>query len=44
MDGPFSLVWGFFIHNIRIYEYFNTGWWYDFLDFTLLLSGVLKAY
>ena len=28
--APFSLILGFFNPEIRVYEIYNTGWWYDF--------------
>jgi hypothetical protein len=28
--APVCLVWGFFDPAVRIYEVYNTGWWYDF--------------
>jgi hypothetical protein len=37
--APISLVWGFFKPAVRIYEYYNTGWWYDFGYYMAIISG-----
>lgn len=37
--APISLIWGFFDPRIRIYEYYNTGWWYDFGFYMAIISG-----
>ena len=37
--APFSLIFGFFNRNIRIYETFNTGWFYDLGFYSAIISG-----
>ena len=37
--APISLIVGFFNPTIRIYEAFNTGWWYDFGFYIAIISG-----
>ncbi|MCF8261831.1 MAG: hypothetical protein K9J12_13715 [Melioribacteraceae bacterium] len=37
--APFSLVAGFFDHNIRIYEVYNHGWSYDLGFYIAILGG-----
>ena len=37
--APISLIWGFFNSDIRVYEPFNTGWWYDFGFYIAVISG-----
>lgn len=37
--APLSLILGIFNNNIRIYETFNTGWWYDFGFYIAVISG-----
>jgi hypothetical protein len=37
--APISLIVGFFDKNIRVYETFNTGWWYDFGFYIAVISG-----
>ena len=37
--APISLIFGFFDRNVRIYEQFNTGWWYDFGYYMAVISG-----
>ena len=37
--APISLIWGFFNSGIRIYEVYNTGWWYDFGFYMAIISG-----
>ncbi|HEY4784694.1 MAG TPA: hypothetical protein VIH57_01535 [Bacteroidales bacterium] len=37
--APVSLVWGFFESNIRIYEVYNTGWWYDLGFYISIIAG-----
>lgn len=37
--APISLIMGIFSDNIRVYEVFNTGWWYDFGFYVAVISG-----
>ena len=37
--APVSLIWGFFEHNVRIYEVNNTGWWYDLGFYISIIAG-----
>ena len=37
--APVSLVMGLFNDNIRVYEVFNSGWWYDFGFYMAVISG-----
>lgn len=37
--APFSLIRGFFNNDIRIYETYNTGWWYDLGFYIALIGG-----
>ena len=37
--SPISLVIGLFKSNVRVYEVFNTGWWYDFGFYIAIISG-----
>ena len=37
--APIALVIGIFNKNIRIYEAYNTGWWYDFGYYMAIISG-----
>lgn len=37
--APLSLVWKLFDPNIRIYEPYNTGWWYDCGFYLAVISG-----
>jgi hypothetical protein len=37
--APISLIVGLFQSGIRIYEPFNTGWWYDFGFYIAIISG-----
>lgn len=37
--APISLVWGLFNPSIRVYEVFNTGWWYDFGFYIAIIGG-----
>ncbi|MCB5223659.1 MAG: hypothetical protein WCY21_03400 [Candidatus Cloacimonadaceae bacterium] len=36
--APITLIWQFFNREVRIYEYFNTGWLYD-LGYYLGVAG-----
>lgn len=37
--APLSLIIGLFNKNIRVYEIYNTGWWYDFGFYIAIISG-----
>ena len=38
--APISLLWSlFFDHSIRIYETYNTGWWYDLGFYIAIIGG-----
>ena len=37
--APFSLIIGLFSRDIRVYETFNTGWWYDFGFYIAIIGG-----
>ncbi len=37
--APFSLIIGLFNNQIRVYELFNTGWWYDFGFYMAIIGG-----
>jgi hypothetical protein len=37
--APISLVVGIFNHDVRVYEPYNTGWWYDFGFYMAVISG-----
>lgn len=37
--APISLIVGIFSQDIRIYEQFNTGWWYDFGFYIAVIAG-----
>lgn len=37
--APVSLIVHFFRGNIRLYEVYNTGWWYDFGFYIAVISG-----
>ena len=37
--APFSLIIGIFRPGVRVYETFNTGWWYDFGFYIAVISG-----
>lgn len=37
--APVSLVLGIFYDSFRIYEPYNTGWWYDFGFYISIISG-----
>jgi hypothetical protein len=37
--APFSLIIGLFNPNVRVYEVYNTGWWYDFGYYAAIISG-----
>lgn len=37
--APLSLILNFFDKNIRLYEVYNSGWWYDFGFYMAIISG-----
>jgi len=37
--APFTLIVGIFDRSIRVYESYNTGWWYDFGFYIAVISG-----
>ncbi len=37
--APLSLIVGIFNHDVRIYEPFNSGWWYDFGYYIAVIAG-----
>lgn len=37
--APLSLIISLFNRNIRIYEVYNSGWWYDFGYYMAVISG-----
>ena len=37
--APVSLIMGLFRSNIRVYEIYNSGWWYDFGFYIAVISG-----
>lgn len=37
--APISLILGFFNSSIRVYETYNTGWWYDFGFYIAIIGG-----
>lgn len=37
--APLSLILGIFRANIRVYEMYNTGWWYDLGFYMAIISG-----
>lgn len=37
--APITLIVGIFNSDIRIYEIFNTGWWYDFGFYMAIIGG-----
>ena len=37
--APLSLIVGLFKDGVRIYEPFNTGWWYDFGFYISIIAG-----
>ncbi|MCF8243251.1 MAG: hypothetical protein K9J16_17880 [Melioribacteraceae bacterium] len=37
--APITLIVGIFNPDIRIYEIFNTGWWYDFGFYMAIIGG-----
>jgi hypothetical protein len=37
--APITLIVGLFDQEVRIYEPFNRGWWYDFGYYIAIISG-----
>lgn len=37
--APISLLIGLFDRNIRLYEVYNSGWWYDLGYYMAIISG-----
>lgn len=37
--APLTLIIGIFDNDIRVYELYNTGWWYDFGFYIAIISG-----
>ncbi|MDR0267278.1 hypothetical protein [Paenibacillus sp.] len=37
--APISLIIGLFKSNIRVYEIYNSGWWYDVGFYIAVISG-----
>ncbi|MFK7697759.1 hypothetical protein [Paenibacillus sp. HJGM_3] len=37
--APVSLIIGIFKHQIRVYEIYNSGWWYDLGFYIAVISG-----
>jgi hypothetical protein len=37
--APISLVGSLFNHKLRVYETFNSGWWYDFGFYVAMVGG-----
>lgn len=37
--APISLIVGLFDGQTRVYEAYNTGWWYDFGFYIAIISG-----
>lgn len=37
--APISLILGIFNPEIRLYETYNSGWWYDFGYYVAIISG-----
>ena len=37
--APLSLIVGFFNDTTRVYDPYNTGWWYDFGFYMAIISG-----
>jgi len=37
--APISLILGIFDKDVRVYEIYNTGWWYDFGFYIAVISG-----
>ncbi|WP_320130205.1 hypothetical protein [uncultured Sphaerochaeta sp.] len=37
--APFSLIISIFRPDVRLYDSYNTGWWYDFGFYIAIISG-----
>lgn len=37
--APLTLIIGILDSDIRVYELYNTGWWYDFGFYIAIISG-----
>ncbi len=37
--APLSLIVGIFKSDVRVYEVYNTGWWYDFGFYIAVIAG-----
>lgn len=37
--APISLLIGVFNHDIKLYEIYNSGWWYDLGYYIAIISG-----
>jgi hypothetical protein len=37
--APISLIVGFFNNEVRVYEIYNSGWWYDLGFYASIISG-----
>ncbi|MGO4184248.1 hypothetical protein AB4Z17_24000 [Paenibacillus sp. TAF43_2] len=37
--APISVIIGIFNHDIRVYEIYNSGWWYDIGFYIAVISG-----
>ena len=37
--APLSLIVSIFDDSVRIYEVYNTGWWYDFGFYMAIIAG-----
>jgi hypothetical protein len=37
--APVTLIWQIFNHNVRVYDVYNTGWWYDFGFYIAIVGG-----
>lgn len=37
--APISLIISIFDHNVRIYEIYNSGFWYDFFYYMAIIAG-----
>jgi len=37
--APLTLIVGIFDSGVRVYEVYNSGWWYDFGFYMAIISG-----